>query len=233
MVQFSKSLQCQDCIYKSHFFMKMSEEELFQINANRIEVKFKKGDVISKQGTSPSHLIYLVDGLAKLYIEGTSNITLQIVTPRSYIGLQSIFSNDMFSEPILPYSVSAIEDSMACFIDINVFKNIVRNNAAFSYEIISYISQQEKLYYNKIKNISQKNSRGRIADTIIYLSEIYDSDILDLKLTRKDIAELAGTSLENSIRILSELKREEIINVEGRKIEIKNKNLLKKIQELG
>ncbi|PLX03242.1 MAG: hypothetical protein C0594_10720 [Marinilabiliales bacterium] len=235
MVQFSKSLSCITCPHKSHFFMKMSNEEFEMIDKNRIEVKFKKGDVISKQGTPPSHLIYLIDGLAKLYIEGNSNnnVTLQILTSQTYIGLDSVFNDDLFNENLLKYSVTAIEDSTACFLDISSFKTIVRSNAAFAYEILSYVSKRKSLIYSKIKNLTQKNSRGRLADSILYLAEIYGSNKLHLSLTRKDLSELAGTSLENSIRILSELRKEKIISVEGRTIEILNEDLLKKIQELG
>jgi CRP/FNR family transcriptional regulator len=235
MVQFSKSLNCKDCQFKSHFFLKLGEEEFDVIDRNRIEVRFKKGDVIVKQGTSPSHVIYMIDGLAKLFIEGNTNnnVTLQIITPKTYIGLEAVFSEDAFSESILNYSVTAIEDSTACFIDINSFRNIVRNNGAFAYEMINYISKKSNLIYDKVKNLTQKNSRGRLADALLYLSEIYGSSYLNLTLTRKDLAELAGTSLENSIRILSELKKEDIIRVDGRSIEIVNHKLLKKIQELG
>lgn len=235
MVQFSKSLKCSTCIHKSHFFMKLNDEEFEQIDQNRIEVKFRKGDVIIKQDTAPSHLVYLIDGLAKLYIEGNynNNVTLQLLTPRTYIGLESIFGEDAFSENLLTYSVTALEDCQACFIDINAFRSIVRKNSAFAYEMLNYISKKSNYMYNKIKSLTQKNSRGRLADSILYLADIYGSNTINLSLTRRDLAELAGTSLENSIRILSELKKEKIINLEGRTIEIVNESLLKKIQELG
>lgn len=235
MVQFSKTLACISCPHKSHFFMKMTEEEFEQVDKHRIEVKFRKGDVIVKQGTSPSHVIYLIDGLAKLFIEGNNNnnVTLQIVTPKTYIGLEPIFAEDAFSENLLHYSVSAIEDSTACFIDINAFRSVTRSNSAFAYEMLNYISKKGNSIYNKIRTLTQKNSRGRLADALLYLADIYGSNKLNLTLTRKDLSELAGTSLENSIRILSELRRESIIKVDGRTIEILNEDLLKKIQELG
>jgi len=215
--------------------MKLSEEEMDDIDRTRIEVRFRKGDIICKQNTAATHLIYLVEGLAKVFIEGNqnNNVIIQIIPAGNFIGLQSVFNDSVFSDNLLNYSVTAIEDSLACFIDASTFRKVTSNNNALCYEIINHIAACENFLYKKIQTTIQKNSRGRLADTILYLAEIYNTDELQLSLTRKDIAELAGTSLENSIRIISEFKKEQIIEVDGRYIKILNKNLLKKIQELG
>ncbi len=224
---------CVSCKFKAHFFAKMTPEELEAVNKNRIEARYKKGDLICKQGTIPTHLICMYNGVSKVYIEGSSNILLQVLTSQNYIGLQSVFANETGREPLYRYSVAALDDSAACLIDLVPFKKVVQNNLIICREVLQYLSNMESDFLKKIETLSQKNSHGRIADTLMYLANTFNSDKIDLKLTRKDIAEFSATSLENTIRILSELKTDKIINLDGRSLEIIDKKKLEKIRELG
>lgn len=223
---------CVSCKFKAHFFAKMTADELAAVNTNRLEIRYKKGDLICKQGTTPTHLICLYNGSAKVYIEGVNNMLLQVVTSQNYIGLQSIFGNNG-KEPVYPYSVAALDDSHACLIDMQAFRKVVTSNLNICTEVLQYMCNIEGEFLKKIEVLSQKNSHGRIADTLMYLSELFNTDKIDLKLTRKDIAELSATSLENTIRILSELKNDNIINLDGRRLEIIDKKKLLQIRQLG
>lgn len=224
---------CVTCKFKAHFFSKMSAEELEAVNKNRLEIRYKKGDLLCKQGTAPTHLICMYNGVSKVYIEGHNNILLQILTSQNYIGLQSIFANDTGKEPLYRYSVAALDDSSACLIDLVPFKKVVQSNITICREVLQYLSNMESDFLKKIETLSQKNSHGRIADTLLYLTDVFNTDRIDLKLTRKDIAEFSATSLENTIRILSELKVDKIINLDGRRLEILDKKKLTQIRELG
>jgi CRP-like cAMP-binding protein len=85
----------------------------------------------------------------------------------------------------------------------------------------------------KIISLNQKQIRGRIAENLIYLSEIYDNHRFHLNVSRKEIGEMVAISEENTVRLLSELARENIISVKGKEIEILDMPLLKKICEVG
>jgi CRP/FNR family transcriptional regulator len=85
----------------------------------------------------------------------------------------------------------------------------------------------------KIISLNQKQIRGRIAENLIYLSEIHKNLRFNLGLTRKEIGEMTAISEENTVRLLSEFSREKIISLEGREIEILDMPLLKKISEVG
>ncbi|MBI5219444.1 MAG: Crp/Fnr family transcriptional regulator [Bacteroidia bacterium] len=224
---------CVDCTFKKHFFSLMTTEELDALNSNRLEVKYKKGDLICKQGTTPTHIICLYNGIAKVYIEGNNNFLLSILTSQNYIGIQSSFNCASGKEPLFHYSVAALDDSYACLLDIQTFRTIVHINHAVCLEVLAYICSIESDFLKKVEVLSQKNPHGRIADTLLYLSELFNTDRIDMKLTRKDIAELSYTSLENTIKILSELKSDKIINLDGRKLELLDKKKLQKIRELA
>jgi len=85
----------------------------------------------------------------------------------------------------------------------------------------------------KIISLNQKQIRGRIAENLIYLSDINDSYKFHLGVSRKEIGEMAAISEENTVRLLSEFSKEKIISIKGKEIEILDMPLLKKICEVG
>ena len=69
---------------------------------------------------------------------------------------------------------------------------------------------------------------------LLYLAEnVFKSNIIDTRVTRKDIAEFSGLATENLVRILSELKKDNIIAINNRVIEILNFETLKMLSNIG
>jgi CRP/FNR family transcriptional regulator len=89
------------------------------------------------------------------------------------------------------------------------------------------------LIMNKLICLNQKNIRGRIAESLLYLAGFYGSATYCLPITRKELGEMSAISEENTVRLLTELRKEGIISIEGREVCIKDQVLLKKISELG
>jgi CRP-like cAMP-binding protein len=98
-------------------------------------------------------------------------------------------------------------------------------NKAFG-KSVSYIME-------KIISLNQKQIRGRIAENLIYLSRLNNNHKFHLGLSRKEIGEMVAISEENTVRLLSEFAKENIIKIKGREIEILDMPLLKKICEVG
>jgi CRP/FNR family transcriptional regulator len=82
------------------------------------------------------------------------------------------------------------------------------------------------------ENTLIKQIRGRIAENLIYLSEIYCSEKFLLNVSRKEIGEMTAISEENTVRLLSEFSREKVISINGKEIEILDMPLLRKICEV-
>jgi CRP/FNR family transcriptional regulator len=198
--------------------------------AQAIQAHFKKHERICRQGDPVSHAIYLVEGSAKLFIEGINghNIILYLMKPPAYIGLLSFFESIHYT-----YSVTAIEDSRVCMVDLNFLKGLYLEDHQVLLRLNKAFGKSVALIMNKITCLNQKNIRGRIAESLLYLSEFYGSPRYVLPITRKELGEMSSVSEENTVRLLTELKKEGIITVEGREITIKERALLMKISELG
>jgi len=230
MAKFIQSHNCVDCNCKNSIFNTLSNAELELINNNRYEVSFKAGEIMFKQGTPSPHFLCLTTGLAKLYIEGYGkNLILSLVKPVEYI-----FGPGIYVDNRHHYSASAVEDSTACLVDVNTFKQMIRNNQDFADEFIRRISLMTIFNFEQFISLTQKQMNGRIADALFYLSEkIYCSNPFEMTISRQDLADLSGMSKESAIRILKEFKDEGILTVAGNILHILNPQQLKKISETG
>ena len=234
MNQFHKSIFCVNC-YKCNeripLFTELANDELQIINDNRFEVHFKVGENIIKQGTVASNLVYLTTGMAKQYIEGYDqrNLIIEILKPWTVFGGTGIYVDMRYH-----YSISALEDSTACFIDTANIKKLIRKNPDFAERFMNYCGTCSTSTFGRFVSITQKQMHGRIADVLIYLAEtIYDSLTFDITLSRQDISEFSGMSKDSAIRILKEFENEGIIQATGKNISINKIDLLKEISIKG
>jgi CRP/FNR family transcriptional regulator len=197
---------------------------------NAIHAKFKRHELICKQGCNVSHAIYLVSGTAKFYIEGLNNrnIILYLMKPPAYIGLLSFFESVHYS-----YSVAALQECEICMIDLQFLKKLYMEQHDLLVKLNNAFGKSVTNIMKKIISLNQKQIRGRVAESLIYLSEFYDSEQFELPITRRELGELSGISEENTVRLLTEFRQENIIRSNGREIEILDMRLLTKISDLG
>jgi CRP/FNR family transcriptional regulator, polysaccharide utilization system transcription regulator len=230
MAKFELLHNCRECNCKSTIFKQLHDPELELMNGNRFEVSFKAGEIMFKQGTPSPHFLCLTTGLAKIYIEGYGkNLILSLVKPVEYI-----FGPGIYVDSRHHFSAAAVEDSTACLVDVNTYKQLVRENPDFAEEFIKRVSLQSIFNFEQFISLTQKQMHGRIADALIYLSEsIYCQNPFKMTISRQDLADISGMSKESAIRILKEFKEEGILNVEGTSFHIVNPAQLKKISETG
>ncbi len=234
MTHFRRSFQCVNCVNcneKIALLSVLKQEEMAIVNDKRFEVRFKAGENIIKQGTASANLAFLTTGLAKEYIEGYDNrdLILELVQPWQLFGGPGIYVDMRYH-----YSVAALEDSTACFLDTVNFRKLIRMNADFAEEYIKYCSACNTNTFERFLSLTQKQMHGRIADVLIYLADtIYKNLSFDLSMSRQEIADFSGMSKDSAIRILKELENELIIQANGKKISILKMNLLKEISVKG
>lgn len=226
----TKNKCCSDCPFRSPMFDRLTPQELSLIDENRFEVKFRKGEIIRKQGTFLSHVISINSGLAKIYIESLSgkNLILRIAKATNFIG-----GPGMYFDQRHHYSVMALVDLTACFIEINIFKRIIHSNPEFSQEFMKEFSKNLLSTYDRLISISQKNTPGRMADALLYLAnEIFESNCFDPSITKTDLAELTGIARNSAVKILREFKDDKLISLNDA-IEVLNPEALRKISNFG
>jgi len=221
--------------YKSQGEIPYSEyltpEQVVLIENNSNTVKFSAKDIVFKQNTRTSHVMFVKSGLIKIFKEGRNKkvIIFKIVTPDHFLANISVFGEETFR-----YSASAITDSEILFIDIATFKSIIEQNGKFASLLLQLVSTDNLYFFDKLMSQNQKQLPGRVAELLIYFSkQIYNSDTFEFPLSRTEIAELAGTTKESIIRTLAEFKNDKIIDINGKHIKINSFDIVNTLSKLG
>ncbi len=208
---------CENCNCISTPFKFLSPEQLAFINRNRVEINFKKGESLLKQGTFTSHIIYIQTGLIKIFSEDSpSNLVLSIESKGYFLGLQSVFHPHK-----VPYSAIAFEDTSACLIDIKAFNKLIQENAKFAAGMLKRINDDSLRSYERMATLGLKQLHGRLADLLLCLSiRIYKSRKFRTSLSRRDMAEITLMSNESLSRVLKQMKDDKILQVKANHFEI-------------
>ena len=229
---FTKSLRsCIGCQCMSPLFSLLNNEELQLVDANKIHVNFKAGETIKKQGTFMSHVLSVNSGLAKLYIEGLEgrSAILRIVKPVSFIGGPGIYFDQRHH-----YTITALIDSSVCFIELQVFKKVLRGNQSFAEEFLKDFSHDVLSVYNRLIYLTQKQMPGRMADALLYLyDEIFEQLKFPMIISRFDLADLSAMSRESAVKILRDFQKEGLVKISDHEMEILNEEALRKISRIG
>ncbi len=231
MDQSSESISCKECKKSSKCFRRLLPAQVEFIDHFKVQISYSRGEDICKQGAFASSIIFNLDGLIKLSIEGPNNksFILRIVKPTEFIGLSSLFGENIYH-----YSAKTIKDTTVCMIEKDSIIKLARENAIFASEIIKWHCRIETHHYKKLHSLSYKQLHGRLADTLIYLNqEEFNSGNIFQYLTRKDLAELSAMSTEGAVRILSEFDNDGIVELKGKDIKILDMEKLAKISKAG
>ena len=219
------------CDIQAPCFQALDSDELDILKSSRTQVLFKKGDTLAKQGIFTSYILFIVNGLCKQYVEGPGQKTfnIRIVQPGEFIGLSSVFNKTTYG-----YSVSALTDCHAFIVEKEAVVKVIERNGKFGMSIIRRYCEQNSDMYSIVNSLLYKQMNGRMADAIFYLDSLKSNhpDIFQL-LSRRDIADFAGVSVESGVKLLKSFERDGLISLDEKEIEILNRNSLKDISVRG
>jgi CRP-like cAMP-binding protein len=226
-----KPCSCASCDFRDVVFSFLDDPSVEELCDHKEEQFFRKGEIINHEGEKISNFKYLKSGLVKLY-RRTSSGDEQVITitrPFEFVSNMSIFSEERYQ-----YSVSALEDSVVCMVRLDFIKQLFLKNGGFAMGLLTKISRINDKIIAQTLDIRQKNLIGRVAFVLLYFTnEIYKSRVFDLPVSRKEIADYIGMSTANVIRTLSDFKKEGIIRVFGKTIEVVDLSKLEIISKHG
>lgn len=231
MAHFVNTTFCTNCNRQSSMFKLLSKEELENINSRRHEVRFHPGETILKEGGALTHIGCLTSGLVKVYTEGYNNrnFIYYLMKPTSLMGGPGFMDDNR-----IHYTVVALTEVTACFIEVDAFVEVIKTNNRFTTEMFKMINRKAGIYMDKLVSLTQKHMPGRIADTLLYLSEeIYESTEFTADVSRQDIADLSAMSKESAIRIIKEFKDAGYVDCEGNDFKLLDPEALKKVSQTG
>jgi len=222
--------KCTGCECMSQPFKELSPEQLIDINRNRAEVTFKKGETIFKQGVLAGHLVYLKSGLVKLYREnGHEQMIVSIEGKGKLLGLQALFGKNVY-----PYTVQAYTETHVCLHDLGTIRTFLESNAGFSSMMMKQLSEESLFWYDRTACLTMKQLHGRFADLLLCLSlRIYKRKKFKVPISKKEMAAVTNMSQESLSRVIKDFVAEKLIDMKGSEISILNFDKIRHLSMVG
>lgn len=212
-------------------FNTLNMQEAKEIYLYFISDRFKKKEVIFSEG-DPSEWFYIVTKgkvkITKLSQDG-KEIILEIISPMDFFGGIAVMRGFPY-----PANASAMDDTEVRKISRNNLMKIMDRFPNLMYCMAINIGDRLKDSHEMIKSIALEKVESRIASLLIKLSEkagekTPDGVIINMKLTKQDIAEMVGTTVETAIRTMSKLSKGGVLASKSGKIIV---NDLEKLRSL-
>jgi len=222
---------CVSFVYEVSCFELLTSEEKELVDQRSVLVNYKKGENICKQGSFASHIMYLDKGLVKVFLEGNpKDLILNITPQKNLMGLQALYEgNNTFL-----YSISTYTESTVRLIDIQIFKQLLKQNPLFAFRIINILNESTSQSYGRFFSLTHKQLHGRLADILLCLSrKIFKAETFDLPISRSDLSDLTSMSTESVIRIMKDFKDDGIIDINNKSITLLDIPRLDRISAKG
>ena len=226
-----KKYNCAECSFYDIVASCLNKSIIRELCAHKEELFFTKGEIITREKEKIFNFKYLRSGIVKFYRNKPSGEE-QIITITRPFGF--ISNMNIFSEEEYQYSISALENSTVCAIDLNFIKRLCLEHGKFAMALLTKISMLGNEIISRTLDIKQRNLTGRVAYVLLsFANDIYNSNIFNVPVSRQEIADYIGMSAANVIRTLSSFKKEGIITINGKTIEIVDINRLEMIAKRG
>jgi len=212
----------------SRLFTGLDDSELNKVAAIVELKKADKNRILFFEGDEANGFYLLLEGKVKIYKaspDGKEQI-LHMISPGQVFAEAAIFHGNRF-----PANCMAADDSLVAFIPKNEFISLIENSPQISLKIIASLSAFVREFTVMVENLSLKEVPSRIATYLLQLAEDNDSETVMLQITKSELAKQLGTLSETLSRGLRKLIDSRIIQVDGNKITILDRDHLTDIAE--
>jgi DNA-binding response OmpR family regulator len=183
----------------------------------------QKKEVIYQEGKSPKGIYFLAKGKVKSYRtndQGKEFIT-ELYSEGDFFGYAPLMEGGKYCG-----SAAALEIATICFIPQETFFALLYRNSNVSRKFIQLLSNNLKEKEERLINLAYNSVRKRVSDALVTLSQRYPkengADADEITISREDLANLAGTATETTIRTLSDFKEENLISIDRGTITLLN-----------
>ncbi len=214
-------MKTKDMLMTSSLFGGLPDNELKGIEEISIERQFGRGESIFFEGDEGNGFYMVKEGKVKIYklsLAGKEHI-LHIFGPGEPFGEVPVFHGQPF-----PASAEALMKSTLLFFPRDQFIRLVHETPSIALNMLAVLSMRLRRFATQIENLSLKEVPARLAGYLLYLAEEQgNSDIVELEISKGQLASLLGTIPETLSRIFAKMSEEGLLQVEGRKIRLLNR----------
>lgn len=179
---------------------------------------FGKGMEIFREGDRSNSIYLILKGVVKCFKmdEDGKELITSLNKADEFLGFTSFADNTVHQE-----TATAVEDTEIAGISKSELKDILQQNHDVSLELMELLTDNITDIKAQLLQMAYSSVRKKTAQTLLQFSEILNKDPQGpIRISRSDLASVAGIATESLIRTLSGFKREGLIDIEGRNIRI-------------
>lgn len=207
-----------------------SDEWMFLVKNFLVVKNFKKDQRFITEGDKVTGVYFINKGMVKVVssFDKNNERILRLANKGSLVGHRGMFSKNY------PISAIALSDTEVTFIPIDLFIKLIKTNPEFSLFLITFFSDELRKTEEQMKHMIHGEVITKVAKIICMLIDAFgynpkEKHKLNYTLSRKDIANIAGTTYESVIRNLTQLETKKIIKIDGKNFIIPNESNLRKL----
>ena len=214
--------KCDNCPTRSRsVFCELDDRGLDALSSSKSGQRFRKGETLYIEGDTPAGLYCVSSGNIKVFKSGRDGkeLIIRFARPGDIVGYRALLSGESHAN-----SAAAIGDAHVCFVPRAAFFSVATDSTSLTARLFSLLSQELRAAQDRILGMAQRPLHERVAETLLFLHESFglelDGRTLNVRLTRREISDVVGSATESVIRTLSDFKRDGVINIKGKAIEI-------------
>lgn len=217
------------CTSNIALFEPLTLDEQKELIKKARHLDYKKGETIFHEHEEADKIMIIRYGKVKMnhYSMEGKEYVFDILVDGDIYGEQNIFSGKTFEANAI-----SLNDTGVCLISLQDISALIKARPEIGIKILNVVGEKLSLTNELVQLLSINDAKARIAGFLLYRSNKIKRDTIEL--TREDIAAYINIRRETISRKLSELKKDEAIDLVGnKKIFIKNKDRLRDIFENG
>ncbi|HEY8689312.1 MAG TPA: Crp/Fnr family transcriptional regulator [Chitinophagaceae bacterium] len=216
-------IECNECNNEKCFIRQgCFGEWLNKISSNKNQLWYKKGSYIFREGEPIYGIYFIQQGGVKVVtksLHGREQI-VRLAKEGQILGHRGVGRTYYYFNSV------ALMDSLVCFVENELFYEACMNCPEFAVKLIFFYASELRRAELRVKYQAQMNIREKVAMAFTYSYELFgvnpDTRMLNISLSRQDIADIAGTTAEQVTRQLSDFESEKLIARNKREIILLN-----------
>jgi len=231
---FNEGEGCAKCKFPlSTIFHSLSDSSLKELEDNKVDLFVKRKQNIFVQGNVPQYVYIVRKGKIKVFILGENGKEqiVRVAKEGDTIGYRSLLNDEKYFATAV-----AMDDCELCAVTKTFFFDEVARNPILAKDTLTLLAKQLRNSENRMFSLAYKSVKERIAEGVLMLSTAYgfeeDQKTIAVQLYRKDIADFAGVTVETAIRNLNDFRRENLVEIDNKRIKILESDKLFEIAKM-
>ncbi len=222
-----------DIVQALPVFAGLSERDWDKIADLFSERQYQKDDYIFLEGEAPEALYIIKTGKVKVLRHSTDgkDVVLRVCGCGQMLGTVATFDGGGY-----PGTAQVIEECMVLVVARNDCLTLVQRYPVFALAVIADLGSRLRSSAEQIRSLAVERVEQRIARVLLKLAETAGSDapegrVIEMPLTRQDVADMTGTTVETAIRVMSKFRRNNLIRTRRGKVVLVELEALQEVAE--